>query len=50
MRAVGESGPISPPAALTAALEDAIGGNVRITRIPVTAQTVAKLVLDLGAP
>jgi carbon-monoxide dehydrogenase large subunit len=36
IRAVGESGPISPPAAIAAAVEDALGGDVRLTTLPVT--------------
>ena len=43
VRAVGESGPISPPAALAAAIEDAIGGDTRITRIPVTLEDRLRL-------
>lgn len=35
VRAVGESGPISPPAVLAAAIEDAIGGEAVVTRTPV---------------
>lgn len=35
VRAVGESGPISPPAALAAAIEDAIGGDAVVTHTPV---------------
>jgi carbon-monoxide dehydrogenase large subunit len=35
VRAVGESGPISPPAALAAAIEDAIGGEAIVTHTPV---------------
>lgn len=36
VKAVGESGPISPPAAIAAAIEDALEGCLRITRLPVT--------------
>lgn len=36
LKAVGESGPISPPAAIAAAIEDALEGRLRITRLPVT--------------
>ncbi len=35
VRAVGESGPISPPAALAGAIEDAIGGNAIVAHTPV---------------
>jgi carbon-monoxide dehydrogenase large subunit len=43
IRAVGESGPISPPAALAAAVEDAIGGGVRITRLPLSPRYILGL-------
>jgi carbon-monoxide dehydrogenase large subunit len=43
VRAVGESGTIAPPAALAAALEDAIGGTVRVTRTPLTPPYVRAL-------
>jgi carbon-monoxide dehydrogenase large subunit len=39
-RAVGESGTIAPPAVLAAALEDAIGGDIRVTRTPLTPAAV----------
>ena len=35
IKSVGESGPNSPPAALAAAIEDALEGTVEITRVPV---------------
>ena len=44
VRAVGESGTIAPPAALAAALEDALGGTVRVTRTPLTPLAVWNLV------
>jgi carbon-monoxide dehydrogenase large subunit len=43
VRAVGESGTIAPPAALAAAVEDAIGGRVRVTRTPLTPRYVRAL-------
>ena len=43
VRAVGESGPISPPAALAAAVEDALGGAVRVIRLPLTAEHIRSL-------
>jgi carbon-monoxide dehydrogenase large subunit len=46
VRAVGESGTISPPAALAAAIEDAIGGGVRVTRTPVTAGYIRALIRE----
>jgi carbon-monoxide dehydrogenase large subunit len=36
VRAVGESGPISPPAVLASAIEDAIGGDAIVTHTPVS--------------
>lgn len=36
LKAVGESGPISPPAAIAAAIEDALAGTTRITKLPIT--------------
>jgi carbon-monoxide dehydrogenase large subunit len=35
VRGVGESGPISPPAVLASAIEDAIGGDAIVTHTPV---------------
>jgi carbon-monoxide dehydrogenase large subunit len=43
VRAVGESGPISPPAALAAAIEDAIGGEAIVTHTPVNVGTIVDL-------
>ena len=43
VRAVGESGPISPPAVLAAAIEDAIGGEVRVTKTPVNLRYIHEL-------
>jgi aerobic carbon-monoxide dehydrogenase large subunit len=37
VKSVGESGPISPPAAIAAAIEDALGHGVSINRLPITA-------------
>jgi carbon-monoxide dehydrogenase large subunit len=36
IKAVGESGPNSPPAAIAAAVEDALQGAIEITRLPVS--------------
>jgi carbon-monoxide dehydrogenase large subunit len=44
VRAVGESGPISPPAVLAAAVEDALEGRVRVTRTPLTPEYVRSLI------
>jgi carbon-monoxide dehydrogenase large subunit len=46
VRAVGESGTIAPPAALAAAVEDAIGGGVRVTRTPLTPGYVRALLRE----
>ena len=43
VRAVGESGPISPPAVLAAAIEDAIGGEARVTKTPVNLRYIHEL-------
>jgi carbon-monoxide dehydrogenase large subunit len=43
VRAVGESGPISPPAAIAAAVEDAIGGDAIVTQTPVNLGYVVDL-------
>lgn len=43
VRAVGESGPISPPAAIASAIEDAIGGDAIITQTPVNLGYVVDL-------
>lgn len=37
VKSVGESGPIAPPAAVAAAVEDAIGNGFKISSLPVTA-------------
>ncbi len=44
VRAVGESGPISPPAVLAAAVEDALEGRVRVTRTPLTPEYIRSLI------
>jgi carbon-monoxide dehydrogenase large subunit len=44
VRAVGESGTIAPPAVIAAALEDALGGTVRVTRTPLTPLAVWQLI------
>jgi len=46
VRAVGESGTIAPPAVLAAAIEDAIGGGVRVTRTPLTPRHVRALLRE----
>ncbi len=48
VRSVGESGPISPPAALVSAVEDAIGNSRRITTIPLTRGKIMRLLDDAG--
>jgi CO/xanthine dehydrogenase Mo-binding subunit len=40
IKSVGESGLNSPPPALAAAVEDALEGTVRITRLPITPEMV----------
>jgi carbon-monoxide dehydrogenase large subunit len=40
IKSVGEAGPNSPPSALAAAVEDALGGTVQIDKLPVTMRTV----------
>jgi carbon-monoxide dehydrogenase large subunit len=40
VKSVGESGPISPPAAIASAIEDALDGAFKITRLPITAGTI----------
>jgi aerobic carbon-monoxide dehydrogenase large subunit len=40
VKSVGESGPISPPAAIASAIEDALDGALKITRLPITAGTI----------
>jgi aerobic carbon-monoxide dehydrogenase large subunit len=42
IKSAGESGPNSPPAAIAAAIEDAIGGRVEINRLPVSTEFVAR--------
>jgi carbon-monoxide dehydrogenase large subunit len=44
VRAVGESGPISPPAALAGAVEDALDGGARVTRLPLTTEYIRSLI------
>ncbi|MBR0898907.1 xanthine dehydrogenase family protein [Bradyrhizobium tropiciagri] len=43
IKSVGESGPNSPPAALAAAVEDALDGKLEITRLPVSWSEVLKV-------
>jgi aerobic carbon-monoxide dehydrogenase large subunit len=45
-RGVGESGPISAPAALAAAVEDALEGRVRVARVPLTPRYVFELIRE----
>jgi carbon-monoxide dehydrogenase large subunit len=40
IKSVGESGPNAPPAAMAAAIEDALDGALEVTRLPVTASTI----------
>jgi len=40
VKAVGESGPNAPPAAMAAAIEDALEGAIEITRLPVTQSVI----------
>jgi len=40
IKSVGESGPNSPPAALAAAVEDALGGAVTIEKLPITMSSI----------
>jgi carbon-monoxide dehydrogenase large subunit len=40
IKSVGESGPNSPPAAMAAAIEDALEGALEVTRLPVTASDI----------
>jgi aerobic carbon-monoxide dehydrogenase large subunit len=40
IKSVGESGPNSPPAAMAAAIEDALEGALEVTRLPVTASVI----------
>lgn len=44
IKSVGESGPNSPPAAIAAAVEDALGGTVSITQLPITASSILEAV------
>jgi carbon-monoxide dehydrogenase large subunit len=44
IKSVGESGPNSPPAALAAAVEDALGGAVTIDKLPITMSSILQAV------
>jgi len=44
IKSIGESGPNSPPAALAAAVEDALGGAVAIDKLPITMSSVLQAV------
>lgn len=44
IKSVGESGPNSPPAAIASAIEDALRGNVQITKLPVTMSSVLEAI------
>lgn len=43
VRAVGESGAISPPAVIAGAVEDALQGRARVTRVPLPPARVFEL-------
>jgi carbon-monoxide dehydrogenase large subunit len=47
IKSVGESGPNSPPAALAAAVEDALGGAVTFNKLPITMSSVLQAVREL---
>lgn len=49
IRAIGESGPLSVPAVLAAAIEDAIGCRRSISRTPITPQTIRELLHESKA-
>jgi aerobic carbon-monoxide dehydrogenase large subunit len=40
IKSVGERGPNAPPAAMAAAIEDALDGALEVTRLPVTASVI----------
>ncbi len=40
IKSVGESGPNAPPAAMAAAIEDALEGALEVTKLPVTASVI----------
>jgi carbon-monoxide dehydrogenase large subunit len=42
IRSAGESGPNSPPAAIAAAIEDALDGRVEINSLPVSSELIAR--------
>jgi aerobic carbon-monoxide dehydrogenase large subunit len=44
IKSVGESGPNSPPAAIAAAVEDALGGAIEINKLPITMNTILEAV------
>jgi aerobic carbon-monoxide dehydrogenase large subunit len=44
IKSVGESGPNSPPAAIAAAVEDALDGAVRISKLPVSMHAILEAV------
>ncbi len=48
VRAAGEGGPISPPAAFAGAIEDALGRRVRVRKMPLTPQRVFELIQAAG--
>jgi carbon-monoxide dehydrogenase large subunit len=47
IKSVGESGPNSPPAALAAAVEDALGRTVTIDKLPITMSSILNSVRSL---
>jgi carbon-monoxide dehydrogenase large subunit len=49
VRAAGEGGPVSPPAAFAGAIEDALGRKVRIRKMPLTPLRVFELAQDAKA-
>lgn len=49
IKSVGESGPNAPPAALAAAIEDALEGCIQITELPISWTSILKGLKDLHA-
>ena len=44
IKSVGESGPNAPPAALAAAIEDALDGAIQITKLPIRWRDVVSVI------
>ncbi len=42
LKSVGESGPNSPPAAIAAAVEDALGGDAEINKLPIAMDAIVR--------